>query len=317
MAEAATVATPAETTAPATALKTETVATVTNPPAATTTATAAVTTTDPAKGYWPDDWLAKVSKGDEKISKQLGRYQSPEALAEAHIALRKRMDSGEFKTALPKDAKPEELAAWRKDNGIPETPDKYDLKDLKIDATDKPLVDGFVKRAHELNMAPEHVKATLEYRAQERARLADERATKDEDQRVKTLDTLNQEWGGSFRRNVNLVNGMLDRFPADVKDALKSARMPDGTAIFNDPSVLKGFVAMALEANPAGVIVPAGGGEPGKVALDEYKDLQKFMAEDRNGYNKSPEKQARMRELIDYLSKNGMIDNQGNVKKAA
>lgn len=270
-----------------------------------------------AKGYWPDDWLAKVSKGDEKISKQLGRYQSPEALAEAHIALRRRMDSGEFKTALPKDAKPEELAAWRKDNGIPETPDKYDLKDLKIDDTDKPLVDGFVKRAHELNMAPEHVKATLEYRAQERTRLAEERATKDEDQRVKTLDSLNQEWGGSFRRNVNLVNGMLDRFPADVKEALKSARMPDGTAIFNDPSVLKGFVAMALEANPAGVIVPAGGGEPGKVALDEYQELQKFMREDRNGYLKDNNKQARMRELIDYLSKNGMIDNQGNAKKAA
>lgn len=274
-------------------------------------------TGDAAKAYWPSDWQSKLAGEDAAELKQIGRYASPEDIWKKARSLEKRMSSGEFKTVLPKDAKPEEITAWRKDNGLPETPDKYDLNGLKIDKDQKPVVDAFLKVAHGANMSPDQVRAAVEWRNGEIERVQQERTAKDEEQRVSTLDTLNQEWGGTFRRNVNLVNGVLDRFPADVKEALKSARLPDGTAIFNDPNVLRGFVAMALESNPAGVIVPAGGGDPVKGALAEYQEIQKFMGEHRKDYDKDNAKQARMRELIDYLTKNGSIDKNGDVKKAA
>ena len=91
-------------------------------------------------GVWPSDWATRMSKGDEKVAKQFSRYASPEALAEAHISLRRRFDSGEFRAALPKDAKPEEVSAWRKDNGIPEKPEAYDLKGLEIPEGDKEII---------------------------------------------------------------------------------------------------------------------------------------------------------------------------------
>ena len=31
---------------------------------------------DPAKGYWPDDWQSRLSKGDDKLAKQFGRFAS-------------------------------------------------------------------------------------------------------------------------------------------------------------------------------------------------------------------------------------------------
>lgn len=273
-----------------------------------------------AKGYWPDDWLSKVSKGDAKAAKDFGKFQSPEALADAYSALQKRFSSGDIRTALPKDAKPEEITAWRKDNGIPEKADGYDLKDMKIPKEDKPIVDAFLATAHSNHFSPEQAKAALGAYYDIQSRNADAMKARDETQRTATLDVMNQEWGGNFRRNVNLVEGVLSKFPASVRDVMKSARLPDGTAVFNSPDILRGFAALALEMNPAGLVAPAGGGDIGKVALDEYRDMQKMMRENRDAYNKDGGKQSRMRELIDHLSKNGVIDGNGNViehRKAA
>lgn len=258
--------------------------------------------TDSAKGYWPEDWLSKVSKGDEKLSKQLGRYASPEAMAEALVAAQSRIRSGEFKAALPKDPKPEELAQWRKDNGVPEKPEDYDLKfdsGLVIGDDDKPFVDGFLKAAHEKNMTPDQVKSTLDWYYQEQERQADERLAKDDGDRQNTLDSLNNEWGQSFRRNINMIDGLLSKaIPAEALDSLKAARLPDGTAVFNHPDILRGLASLALEVNPAGTLVPNAGADPVKSVDEEISKIEKTMREDRKTYNKDEKMQARYRELL-------------------
>src|SRR3990167_1252839 len=114
--------------------------------AATDTGKAADTSSEDAaaaaKGSWPEDWVTRMSKGDQKRAKDLGRYASPEALADGYVNLRKRVDSGELKPTLPKNAKPDDIKAWRKDNGIPDKPDAYDLTGLQIPAGDKDVVGG-------------------------------------------------------------------------------------------------------------------------------------------------------------------------------
>src|SRR3990167_7724399 len=98
---------------------------------AATTLTADTTAAATAKATWPEDWVSRLAKGDEKRINDFKKFQSPEAFADSYVALRSRMDSGEVRTALPKEPKPEELAAWRKENGIPDAPDKYDLTGLE------------------------------------------------------------------------------------------------------------------------------------------------------------------------------------------
>jgi len=274
-----------------------------------------------AKGYWPEDWQSRLAGDDKDALKQIGRYASPEDIWKKARSLEKRMSSGELRAALPKDAKPEDIAAWRKDNGIPEAPDKYDLKGMEIPESDKAIVDAFLKNAHGANFTPDQAKVALgSYYAI--AKSAEEaQAARDEEQRLAAIDTLAEEYGGKFSGYRNRVENFLTMFPESVRNDFMNARLPDGTAIFNNPDIFKTIVALSLRDIPEGVHVPAEGGDIGKTALTEYKEMQKSMRENRTAYNKDPGKQQRMADLIEYLHKHDLIDQNGNEilpqKKAA
>lgn len=263
------------------------------------------------KGYWPADWQDRVSKGDEKRAAVLKRYASPEAVADALIAAQNRIRSGELRPTLPANAKPEELATWRKDNGIPEKPADYDLKfdnGVVIGEQDKPVIDKFLAAAHEQNMRPEQVKATVAWYYQEQERIAEEMAQRDEEHRLETLDALNVEWGKDFRREINMIHGVLARFPDDVRQALEGARLPDGRGLFNHPEVMRGFAAIARELNPAGVLAPSGGGDIAQTLKTEIEQIEKWMSAPRKSpdgkkYWEDDKVQARYRDLLDMRMK--------------
>lgn len=258
---------------------------------------------DPPKGYWPTDWQKRLAKDDEKELKQLGRYASPEAIWEKARALEKRLSSGELKSKLPDNAKPEEIAQWRKDNGIPEAPEKYDLTGVDISETDKPVIDEFLKTAFAANMTPEQAKAAIAWQKADTAARVSAQEQKDETERVAALDTLNAEWGSGFRRNVQMVEGFLENFPAGVRDLLKGGRLSDGTAIFNNPDVLRGFVAASLAVNPAATLVPSGGGDPMKGIEEQIKAHETYMKEHRTAYFKDEARQADYRALLEAREK--------------
>ena len=69
---------------------------------------------------WSDDWRSKMAGGDAKEAKRLERFASPKEVFKSYRAFETRLSSGELKSAMPKDAKPENLTAWRAENGIPE-----------------------------------------------------------------------------------------------------------------------------------------------------------------------------------------------------
>lgn len=258
---------------------------------------------DPAAGYWPADWQKKIAGEDEKELKHLGKYASPEAIWKKARSLEQRLSSGELKTALPKDAKPEEIAAWRKDNGIPEAPEKYDLKGIEISDEGRPTVDAFLKAAHAANMTPEQTRAAIAFQQADSAARATAQAEQDNNQRIEALDVLNSEWGAGFRQNVNMVEGFLENFPVAVRDLLKGGRLSDGTGIFNNPDVLRGFVAAALAVNPAATLVPSGGGDPAKGIDEAIASAEKFMKEHRSEYNKDEKRQADLRSMYEAREK--------------
>lgn len=263
---------------------------------------------DPApepKSYWPDDWQTKLSKGDEKIAKRLGRYASPEALADALIAAQNRISSGELKAPPPKNATPEQMTEWRKENGIPEKPEDYDLKfdnGLVLGDEDKATVDAYLKHAHERNLPPQVVKDNIAWWKNEQSRQMQARLEQDDVDRETAVDVLMEEWGASYKRNRNMVASLLDAFPESVRDNFKSARLPGGKALFNDPDFLRGMVQFALEINPSGSIAPAGGNQAETVESEMAK-IEKVMREDRQAYNKDDKMQARYRELIEAREK--------------
>jgi hypothetical protein len=251
--------------------------------------------TPPSKSPWPDNWAHEIVDGDETLVPRISRYTSPKELAKALIATQNKIRSGEYKAALPKDAKPEEVAEWRRDNGIPEAPEKYDIK--LADTSDKEIVGDFLKTAHSKNFTPEQVKAALEWNSAYQEKLNQTQQAKDDTDKIATTDALNVEWGGNYRRNINMVNNLLEQFPKGVSELLAQGRLADGTAIFNHPEIVKGFARIAFELNPTATVVPRGG--DGTKALEaELADIQKVMRTDRNKYNKDVAMQERYRELL-------------------
>jgi hypothetical protein len=234
----------------------------------------------------------------------------------ALIAAQNRIASGELAPVLGKNPTPEQLTEYRAARGIPETADKYDLgADVKITEAEKPLVGKLLEAAHGTNQTPEQVKATLKtWRELERV-AADDRAQKDEARKTESEDALRTEWGADYRKNLNLINGLLDGTASQgLKDTLLEARLPDGTRFGDSPEVMRLLVSLALVQNPTGVIVPGGNGDLGKGIKEELAKIAKVRTESRSAYDKDDKMQARERDLINAAIKQGLMTAAGDWK---
>lgn len=219
------------------------------------------------------------------------------------MSLQSKIGAGELRSRLPDNATKEQITAWRNENGIPESPDKYDLADVKVAAEDKAMVDGFLAKLHGANAPAAVAKEAIAWYYDEAERRTEERLEKDRQVATTSEDALRAEWGGEYRTNVNMVNGLLETVPADVRDLFKSGRMGDGTPIMSSPSVLKALAGWARQINPVTTVVPNAGANIGSAIEDEIKAIENTMRNDRKAYNEDDQMQARYRELLDARSR--------------
>lgn len=254
-----------------------------------------------APADFPDDWRVKLSAGDEKELKRLERFSSPTEVYKAYREIEKKISAGPQKNELPKDATAEQVSAWRKDNGIPETPDGYDtsLKDIVIGEDDKPLVSEFLKEMHSSNAKPEVVKSALSayYKIVEQQNIKIQEA--DEDFKAESLGKLQSEWGADFRKNVNMVANLLATAPEGLAARLESARTPEGHKVGDDPAMMKWFNQLAREVNPAAAVVPNAGSGAAVAMADEKKAIEAKMG--TGAYTKAD--RARYIELVEAEEK--------------
>jgi hypothetical protein len=262
-----------------------------------------------ATADWPEDWREKYAGTDEKLAKRLGRYASPKAALDALISAQDKISRGELKKPLSDKPSPEDLAAYRKDLGIPETPDKYDLKlsdGRVVGEDDKPLIGKFLERMHGKNATPDQVSAGVDAYYEVVEEIQAQRYEADEDFRRTAEDELRAEWGSEFRRNVNMVSGLLAGAPEGVKEMLMEARTEEGVRIINSPDTLRWLTQLAREINPVSTVVPGAGANASQAISDELSSITKMMGDPKSDYWKGPsaEKlQARYRDLVNAQSK--------------
>jgi hypothetical protein len=242
-----------------------------------------------------------MAAGDDKVLAQLQRYASPEEVWKKTRSLEQRLSSGEFKPVLKKDASEAEVKEYRSAHGIPEDPTKYDLgKDVKIDASDKPVFDRIFKAMHGANATPETVRTMVQAWNTIKQEAIDHQESQDKDLQQKSEDALRSEWGNEYRRNLNLIHGLLDGAgDQKLKDSLLGGRLADGTPIGSNLDTLKMLLGLALVQNPAGVVVSGGEGDRAKSIDDEIGEIEKLMRTDRPAYNKDVKKQERLRQLYE------------------
>jgi hypothetical protein len=249
-------------------------------------------------GIWPENWRQSVAKEDVKVLQRLERYASPEAALQALIAAQNRISAGELKPALGKNPTADQLKEWRESHGIPETPDKYEIpKGFQIPDEEKDLYAGLLKRLHDTNHTKEQVASSFDAMRQLSLAQAERRAEADAARQQEAEDTLRAEWGTEYRRNINLINGMLD-LTTDKQTKLDwlEGRLKTGEIIGSSPNVLRMLVSLARIQNPTGTVVP--GAENQMDGIDgEIAKIEKVMKENRGAYNKDTKMQDRLREL--------------------
>ncbi len=251
-----------------------------------------------AKPSWREDWRETMAKGDEKVLARLKRYASPEALSDAFINAEKRITSAELKPVLGKNATPEQVAEWRAANGIPETPDKYDLGNAKLTDEAKTFLANYLPIAHAANLTSDQVKANLAFMANLEKAEQTQRATLDVEIQDKVEETLRAEWGGEYKRNITFIHNLLDGAATpEFKEKLLGGRLADGTPLGSDPETLRFLMGLALVQNPAGTLVPGFSNSPIEGVDEEIAKIEKVMREDRKAYDKDEKMQSRLRDL--------------------
>ncbi len=260
----------------------------------------------PVKGDWPENWRDIMAKDDAKLRKRLDRFKSPNDITQSFLAAEQRISTGDLKAKLPDDATDEQIAEYRKENGIPEKAGGYldALPDgLVIGDDDKPVIEGFLERAHGKNADPAVVSDMIGWYYEQQEEAVAVQAEADKAFKQEAEDALRAEWGGEFRGNLNAMNAFLDSAGSDengtpIKDLLLNSRAADGSKFANNPAMLKWLTKLADDANPAGFVAPGTGMSQIDSVDTEIAGIEKTMREDRNAYNKDQKMQDRYLQLL-------------------
>lgn len=260
-----------------------------------------------AKAPWGEKWREEYAGTDEKVLKRLQRYTTPKAALDGLIEAQNKIADGSYKK-LPENATTEQIAEYRKANGIPETPDKYLEKlpgGLVIGDEDKPFIEKFTKAFHDKNADPSVVHAAIKTYYDIMDEQEGLRAEANTAAKTATEDALRAEWGADYRANTNLINAFVGSMPKALQEELFQSAKPDGTQIMNNPAMLQWLAQQARELNYTGAVLP--NGEASAKSLEsEINTIKALMGDRSSKYWKGPESaamQARYRELVDLQQK--------------
>lgn len=266
-------------------------------------------TPEPAevKGDWPDDWREKLSGGDEKELARLKRFASPANVLKSYRSLEQRISAGELREPFPADGKPEDQAKWREANGIPESPDKYELSlpdGLTVGEADKPILEQVKKAAHAVNAPASVVNAMTAAYYQAQDELAAQQAEQAAAWKEETEEVLRTEYGPDFKRNLAAAENYLSRLPDGLGPRIAHAVLSDGRPLGADPVAVQWLVQMAHESNPLSSLMPGGADSPAGIDA-ELADLRKVMKEQPEVWYKDAAKQERFQKLTEAKSRMG------------
>tara|TARA_R110000868_G_scaffold122871_2_gene325737 strand:+ start:5189 stop:6208 length:1020 start_codon:yes stop_codon:yes gene_type:complete len=260
---------------------------------------------------FPDNWRALLAGEDKGVMKTLERLSSPKALLDSYREAQKKLSEKQTTLTPPgEDATPEQVKAWRDANGIPESPDKYEIKlrdNRVLGEADKPLFDDFAKVAHEAGFNTAQVSRVLDWWMDVNEGQTSGTMDRDRTDHDTGRQALRDEWGGAdFERNVNAITGLFgtssvmvpgeDGAEMDVANAMLKARMPNGRLIGNDPAMIKFLAQLGHDLVPMDSQIPPGSTEGS--ATVRLEEIRAFRRKDFASYESDKKMQAEERDLI-------------------
>ena len=168
----------------------------------------------------PEDWRDQAVSQfglDEKQANVLGRYPTYDKFVGSFFEQRDMISKGEHKKGLPENPTDEQLAEYRQQNGIPETPEAYELQlgeGLVLGEQDAAVMASLYPVAHKHNVAPAVLSELVSGYLKEREVATDTLMAKHGQDRNNAERVLKSTWGNEFNTNANVVASVLNRLPA-------------------------------------------------------------------------------------------------------
>lgn len=267
---------------------------------------------------WRENYVSRLKANAEragdktfdsdKMLARLQRYASADAAFDALVGLQNKVSSGEFKAAtpFPANGSDEQKGAWRREHGLPEKPDAYELKlppGKVLGEEDQPVLETFRPIAHSLNYTPEQLSGAVNWYLDFAERQAASRHEEDVRARDELEDALRAEWGGDYRKNKAMIEAFWDLGGAEVKEVMLTARAGDGTPLASHPAVLRYFADRSREVIDGLTLVPGDAAAMGKSVEDELRQLKEWMGAPRGSveykrYWDNPKAQERYQQLL-------------------
>lgn len=255
----------------------------------------------------PEDWRTQMvdSLGieddaeREKVEKMFSRVTDIKSLAKNYVEAQKTIRSGQkADTGLPENPTEEQLKEYREANGIPETPEGYELQladGLVLGEDDNRIMGDVFKAAHEMNLPSEQINTLTNAMLQARQREEQAYIEQDGLDLQNAQRQLRENWGHDYQSNVNMIRGLMEQLPEAVRDDFMSARLPNGMAMFSSPQVANFFADMARKVNPSATVVP-NSDNPLQSINEEIKKLEGKMGTDE--WYKDAQSQKRYQDLV-------------------
>lgn len=186
-------------------------------------------------GVLADGWTDRLPDDAVPYKETLAKYRSvpdlAKALANANMLIGKKL-------GVPNErSTPDEVSAYRKALGVPESLEEYDFTPDQVPdgfAWDKNAMQPFAETAHKHNIPPAAMKELAGLFAQYESSKLDVVQGMFDQQRQEAVATLQKEWGSDFQKNLGVA-----------KAAAKLAGVNANSHGFSDPEVVRGFVRMA------------------------------------------------------------------------
>jgi hypothetical protein len=195
-------------------------------------------------------WVAQLPadlKGDEAFTKfqTLGDFAKGYKETTGKVA---ELD-GKLKgmvPRLPEKATPDDLKAYRAAMGIPETPDKYDLKraewpEDRFGPYPEKDEKAFREFAHQANLTPAQVQAAYDWYLGNILNAGKSFEAMTEERRVKAVDALKKEWGDKYQENAQLATKAFWYFANE--DDMKWF---EGSGLGDNPAIIRVFHNIGL-----------------------------------------------------------------------
>lgn len=208
------------------------------PPPAAPAAPAAPTGLLNEDGSFSEGWLDRLPPELAEAKPTLGKFQNFGELAKGYVSLQSLMGSKANAVVIPGEkSTPEEVAAFRKALGVPESAEGYQLKPEQLPeglSWDDELAKGFAEIAHKHHIPPAAMKElTDRFVASEAAKL-EVYAQQAEAELATGRQTLVKEFGGAYQANIQLATRMANTVGLE----------PTSPGL-RDPNVVRALVNMA------------------------------------------------------------------------